>query len=57
MRETKRDERLAAVRDRSAPEVEVRAALCHVVRTCGRHGVERLREVVLGEEPVFYVDR
>jgi hypothetical protein len=53
---TKRDTaaRLLETPDRS--EREVRAVLCLVVRTCSRAGVERLRSVVLEEEPVFYVD-
>ena len=53
---TKRDTVLRILRDRGAPEVEVRAALCHVTALCRSRGVERIRDVVLDDEPVFYVD-
>lgn len=56
MSETKRDNPITYLMEEDMPVVEIRAALCHVARTCREPGVYRLREVVLAEEPIFYAD-
>lgn len=44
------------LRKRQLTLIETRAAICQVVSTCPEAGVRRLRDVVLDDEPVFYVD-
>jgi hypothetical protein len=55
MPKTNRDNLIADLRQSDLMDTEVRALLCHVVRTCAPSGVARLRAVVVDEEPVFYV--
>lgn len=55
-RMTDRDMWTAELRETDLAPVELRSALCQVVMSCGRPGLVVLRDVVLGDERVFYID-